>query len=96
MLILCLIGAAVALSVRVAAVGKPIGTVYPFAPSTPDPVADTVAAAADTVFADDGWQVATLTSLSEVEDLLDSLEARHFAQREVRTLGNNCFRVRWR
>lgn len=96
MLMLILIGAAVALVTRVTAVGNPTGTVYPFAPVTPDPVADTVAAAAETVFADDGWQVATLHSLSEVEDLLDSLEARHVAQREVRTLANNTFRVRWR
>ena len=96
MLMLIMIGAAVALATRVAAIGKPTDTVFPFAPTTPDPVADTVAAAADTVFADDGWQVATLHSLSEVEDLLDSLEARHVAQREVRTLGNSTFRVRWR
>lgn len=96
MLMLIAIGAAVAFTARVAAVSTPAGTVYPFAPTTPDPVADTVAGVADTVFADDGWQVATLHDLSEVEDLLDSLEARHVSQREVRTLSNNTFRVRWR
>jgi hypothetical protein len=96
MISLLVLGTVAIATAAVVVVTKPAGTVYPFAPTAPDPVADTVAVAADTVFADDGWQVATLTSLSEVEDLLDSLEVRHIAQREVKTLGNSTFRVRWR
>jgi hypothetical protein len=43
-----------------------------------------------------GWQVAVLANLSQVEDLLDSLESHGVAEREVVTLGGNCFAVRWR
>jgi hypothetical protein len=43
-----------------------------------------------------GWQVATLANLSQVEDLLDSLEAHGVTEREVVTLQNNLFAVRWR
>ena len=73
------------------------GTVYPFAPA-PHTSADTLVAHAnaDTVFADDGWQTVTLSRLRDVEDLLDSLEAHHVSDREVCSLGNSAFRVRWR
>jgi hypothetical protein len=43
-----------------------------------------------------GWQFATVASLSEVEDLLDSLESHGVAEREVVTVQNNRFTVRWR
>jgi hypothetical protein len=87
-------------AVTVAAVGvvtmsqKP-GTVYPFAPVKPS-AADTIASAVDTVFADEGWSIVTLSRLCEVEDLLDSLEAHGVCEREVRMMGNNNFRVRWK
>jgi hypothetical protein len=42
------------------------------------------------------WQIATLTTLSEVEDLLDCLEAHDVGEREVIALDNNRFAVRWR
>ena len=42
------------------------------------------------------WRIATATSLGEVEDLLDSLEAHGVTEREVVTLQNNMFAVRWR
>ena len=42
------------------------------------------------------WQVATLADLGQVEDLLDSLEAHGITEREVVTLQNNLFAVRWR
>jgi hypothetical protein len=71
------------------------GTVYPFAPVKPS-AADTLAADAETVFADDGWSVVTLNRLSDVEDLLDSLEAHQVVEREVRVMGNSSFRVRWK
>lgn len=79
----------------VVAMSQKAGTVYPFAPVVPT-AADTIAAEVDTVFNDDGWTVITLTSLSDVEDLLDSLEAQKVAQREVRVMGNRSFRVRWK
>jgi hypothetical protein len=43
-----------------------------------------------------GWQVATRSSLREVEDLLDWLEAHGFARREVVALQDGLFAVRWR
>jgi hypothetical protein len=42
------------------------------------------------------WQFATLSDLSEVEDMLDSLEAHGIVEREVVALDNNLFAVRWR
>ncbi len=42
------------------------------------------------------WQVATVSTLSEAEDLLDLLEARGFADREFFVMGNSTFAVRWR
>ena len=42
------------------------------------------------------WHVATLANLNQVEDLLDCLEARGVAEREVVTLEDNLFAVRWR
>ena len=42
------------------------------------------------------WQIATASSLGEVEDILDSLEAHGVTEREVVTLQNNMFAVRWR
>ena len=73
-------------------------TVFPFAPGNADPSADTLSnqACIETVFADTGWHALTLNRLSEVEDLLDSLEAHSVQEREVKTLGGNSFSVRWR
>jgi len=42
------------------------------------------------------WRVRTVASLSQVEDLLDSLEAHGVKHREVLAIGNNVFAVRWR
>lgn len=42
------------------------------------------------------WQLATVDDLTDAEDLLDSLEARGYADRELVVLGNTCFAVRWR
>lgn len=42
------------------------------------------------------WQLATVDNLTRAEDLLDSLEARGFADRELVVLGNSCFAVRYR
>jgi hypothetical protein len=96
MFLLTLASAAVVAAVGVVAMSKKPGTVYPFAPVKPT-AADTITSvAADTVFADEGWSVATLTRLSEVEDLLDSLEAHGIREREVRVMGNSSFRVRWK
>ena len=73
-------------------------TVYPFAPGSTDPSADTMAGQAciETVFNDNGWNALTLHRLNEVEDLLDSLEAHSIVEREVKTLDGNTFCVRWR
>ena len=75
-------------------------TVNPFdAVSTSDPAADTLCSEAltRTQFAQSaGWKLVTLTNLREVEDLLDCLEASSVAEREVHTLGNSHFAVRWR
>lgn len=42
------------------------------------------------------WQVTTVTTLREAEDLLDSLEAKGFGERELVILGNDAFAIRWR
>lgn len=42
------------------------------------------------------WHLATVDNLSRAEDLLDSLEASGFADRELVVLGNSCFAVRYR
>src|SRR4051812_14710278 len=42
------------------------------------------------------WQTATLHSLSEVEDLLDSLEAHGILSREVSVVNGTTFDVRWK
>lgn len=42
------------------------------------------------------WQLTTVDNLSRAEDLLDSLEARGFADRELVVLGNSCFAIRYR
>lgn len=95
MLPLALLTATAAVTAGVVMSQPKPGTVYPFAPVTPSS-ADTIAAGVDTVFADDGWSVVTLDRLSDVEDLLDSLEAHQVCEREVRVIGNNSFRVRWK
>ncbi len=42
------------------------------------------------------WHTATLHSLTEVEDLLDSLEAHGIATREVTAVNSGTFAVRWK
>ena len=42
------------------------------------------------------WNLATVCDLTDAEDLLDSLEARGVADRELVVLGNASFAVRWR
>ena len=89
---------AVAFAVAIQAPSLRPATVFPFAPGSTDPSADTLSnqACIETVFADTGWHALTLNRLSEVEDLLDSLEAHSVQEREVKTLGGNSFSVRWR
>jgi hypothetical protein len=90
-----LLAAGVVAVAGVVAMSQKAGTVYPFAPVQPT-AADTLTDEVKTVFCDEGWSVATLTSLCDVEDLLDSLEAQQVAQREVQVMGNSSFRVRWK
>ena len=76
-------------------------TVDPFAfPGSLDPAADTLSCGGDmakTVPAPaTDWQSVTLNNLSRVQDLLDSLEAHGVAEREVVTLSDAAFTVRWR
>ena len=42
------------------------------------------------------WQLSTVDDLTSAEDMLDSLEAHGYADRELVVLGNSCFAVRWR
>jgi len=75
-------------------------TVNPFSAGVPDPSADTIQneqAMIRTVLAPaHDWQVATFVSLSEVEDLLDSLEAHGVQGGEVIAVTDHCFAVRWK
>jgi hypothetical protein len=100
-LALLLIGATVALTAVFAAATQVEETVNPvLAPddaSLSDSASDTLAArhAATPAPAGD-WQLRTLGSLSEAEILLDCLEARGVAERELVILGQSSFAVRWR
>ncbi|MGL6074455.1 MAG: hypothetical protein ACRC8S_09875 [Fimbriiglobus sp.] len=77
-----------------------LATASPFAPGTSAPSEDTVGgeqAIVQTVLVGKSdWQIATLSSLSDVEDMLDSLEAHGIENREVHCLANNVFAVRWK
>jgi len=42
------------------------------------------------------WHLATVSALSDAEELLDTLEFQGYAERELVVLGNSCFAVRWR
>lgn len=76
-------------------------TVDPFStPRISDPSSDTMAGSSELVKTvltpPSDWYVSTLRNLSEVEDLLDSLEAHGIQNREVVTLSEDCFAVRWK
>jgi hypothetical protein len=75
-------------------------TANPFGPGSANPSDDTIgseqAVIQTVLMPQHEWQVATLSNLSQVEDLLDSLEAHGIAHREVHTLGDNVFAVRWK
>jgi len=97
---------AACLSVRAIAVtsasrdGSLPSTVNPFAAGASDPAADTLQneqAMVRTVLAPaHDWHVATLVSLTEVEDLLDSLESHGVRGGEVIAITDHCFAVRWK
>ena len=81
--------------------GVQTGTIDPFhIPKGSDPSSDTlpgVGSELKTVFAPTtNWQSVTISSLSRVRDLLDSLEAHGVNEREVVTLSDESFLVRWR
>lgn len=62
-----------------------------------DPAADTLATGGHFRQATRvDWNLATVTALSDAEDLLDTLEFQGFAERELVVLGNSSFAVRWR
>jgi hypothetical protein len=73
------------------------GTVGPFeAPDLADPAADTMAGGRSEATLAGDWHEVTLNKLSDVENLLDSLEAQSVAHREMSIVGNDKFLVRWR
>lgn len=63
-----------------------------------DPAADTLAGGnqGPSSATRTDWQLTTVSALSDAEDLLDYLEARGYAERELVVLGNSTFAVRWR
>jgi hypothetical protein len=63
-----------------------------------DPAAETLATGrhAAPVATRTDWQLATVSALSDAEELLDMLENQGFEERELLVLGNSCFAVRWR
>jgi hypothetical protein len=70
-------------------------------PGTADDTAETLAGGATGVMTvlnppHTDWHMVTLHSLSEVEQLLDSLEAHGIAAREVTAVSNDTFTVRWK
>lgn len=79
-------------------VGRSEERVDPFLPGVADPSHDTLhdEATVKTVFVEPKWHTATVPSLSRATDLLDSLEAHGVREREVVTLADERFLVRWR
>ena len=76
-------------------------TVDPFsAPRITDPSAETLAGNSEMVKTvlntPNEWNVATLHNLTDVEEMLDCLEAHGIQSREVITLSEDCFAVRWK
>jgi hypothetical protein len=62
-----------------------------------DPTADTLAGPIVTPAPRrTDWQLTTVNTLSDAEELLDSLESHGYADRELVVMGNSCFAVRWR
>ena len=105
-MILAMFGTAAALACGIFAVVATRPNLFQPAVASPfdavgsaDPSSDTMSceAVAQTVFAQSaGWKLVTLNRLCDVEDLLDCLESSRIAEREVHTLGNSSFAVRWR
>lgn len=77
-------------------------TVEPFAiPAGHDPSADTLPTTGSALLktaqpATGEWKVTTIHNLTQVEDFLDSLEAHGVTEREILTLGDSTFAIRWR
>ena len=93
-----LLGTVVLLAIQAHAL--PAGTVDPFAAPPRDASSDTVASAltrtAPPAARPAGeWHTRVVTSLREVETLLDYLEACGVATRAVDTIGEEGFAVRW-
>ncbi|MBY0456746.1 MAG: hypothetical protein K2V38_05380 [Gemmataceae bacterium] len=63
-----------------------------------DPAADTLATARHRTApaTRTEWNLATVTALSDAEELLDVLECQGYEERELVVLGNSSFAVRWR
>ena len=78
--------------------GRPDSRVNPFLPDVANPSHDTLhdEATVQTVFVEAAWQSATLSGLDLATDLLDSLEAHGVRERELVTLADESFLVRWR
>ena len=62
-----------------------------------DPAADTLAGQHNATPAPAGdWQIRTVAGLRDAEELMDSLEAQGYKERELVMLGKASFAVRWR
>lgn len=59
-----------------------------------DPAAETLVGGGEPARIE--WQLATVQSLTDAEEMLDGLEARGFQERELVVMGNSSFAVRWR
>lgn len=96
-IVVALCGALYVTAVQASPVLAP-AAIGPFAPGTSDPTADTMTSQAhmNTVFTDGGWNSVTLNRLCDVEDFLDQLEAHNVAEREMVTLNDTAFAVRWK
>lgn len=95
-----LVLAAAALSLAAVYSGRG-GVFAPAARPATDDTAETLAGSATGVLTvlnppHTDWHMVTLHSLSEVEALLDSLEAHGIAAREVTAVSNDTFTVRWK
>lgn len=75
---------------------QPVGADPYATPPPADSATDTMAGPSSEATLVGDWNEIELTRLCDVEDLLDSLEARNVRQQELKVVGNEKFVVRWR
>jgi hypothetical protein len=85
-----------AVATRTAEMVDPVVTTETTVVGLSDPAAETLSGDTKTPVPQGEWQLATLNSLREAEELLDCLERQGFQERELVLMSNSCFAIKWR